>query len=84
MRIKNKQLKFYVTDEDFEKINVNAASFGLATGTYLRLLGVQGGNPFRQKSEARVALEGHGYEGMEVELSKRDAKKSNRQQKRSA
>lgn len=46
---KEKQLKLYCTDEEFAKINANAARFSLKTGTYLRLLGLSGQAPYAQK-----------------------------------
>lgn len=46
---KKNRIAFRVTDEEFGIINKNAKSFGLATGTYLRLLGVNGGTPYLSK-----------------------------------
>lgn len=50
MEIRNKMLTIKVNVEEFDKINSHAKDFHLATGTYLRLLGLAGGLPFKAKA----------------------------------
>jgi hypothetical protein len=42
MRKRKKQIKFYVSEEEMAEIEKNARLNHLATGTYLRILGLRG------------------------------------------
>lgn len=47
MPMKDRRINFKVSEDEFRQINGNARRFGLATGTYLRLLGLAGGAPYQ-------------------------------------
>src|SRR6266700_3737293 len=52
--MKKKQIKFECTVEQLDQINSHAKSFNLATGTYLRNLGLLGIAPYRKTTELSV------------------------------
>jgi hypothetical protein len=59
MPLKNRRINFKVSEGDFRQINANAKSYGLATGTYLRLLGLSGMSPISEvrQPQAKVSTE---------------------------
>lgn len=78
---KKNRIAFRVSDKEFEVINSNAESYGLATGTYLRLLGLSGQSPVTKQAQGRIVMDARGYEGLELRQKDHDVKKPNPQRK---